>query len=224
MVINVVLGLCLSPLTAIRTVRVDGAPSWDQPRIARILTRLEGVPCALVPRASLESQVLSLPEMRSAHLDRNPLGRAVLHVGYRQAVARLADRRDVGISIEGVIYPSRHLPPDLPTVSLDPGLLRPELGIAVTWPVVAVARLAVRSREISGGKPVSIELGKGSSLCLNMEAGQVNFGSCDDMDAKLAAVIKRLNEDPAYWSKYKVLNVAVASSPSAIPRGVGVQK
>lgn len=223
LVANIVAGLCFSPLTAIRRVRVDGAPDWDAPRLIAIMNGLEGVPCAQVQRSKVESEVLSLPEVRSAHLSRNLFGSAVLQLGYRQAVARLRDHPNVGVSLEGVLYRSEHLAPDLPSIKLDAARDRGTVGIAESWPVVAVARLAVESRELANGQPTWIELGKGSVLCLNMGTGQVNFGSCDDMDAKLAALKRLLSKDPTYLSKVQALNLAVASAPSAIPKGIGVQ-
>jgi cell division protein FtsQ len=223
LILNIAAGLCFSPLTAIRWVRVDGAPSWEEPRLTAIVLKLEGVPCAQVKRTEIESAVLSLPEVRSARLDRNLFGSADLRVGYRQAVARIDGSSGIGLSLEGVMFPSDHLSPDLPTVRLDPEQMHPGLGIAANWPIVAVARLAVKAREIADRKPLVIELGKGSVLCLNMGAGQVNFGSCDDMDAKLTVLKRLLSQDPNYLSRVKTLDLALASAPTAVPKTSGDQ-
>jgi hypothetical protein len=57
-----------------------------------------------------------------------------------------------------------------------------------------------------------------------MGAGQVDFGSCDDMDGKLATLRRILTKNPAYLSRIKSLNLAVASIPAEVPASAQEQK
>jgi cell division septal protein FtsQ len=222
--VNLTLALLFSPLTAIRRVRIEGAPDWDRDRLESLVQGLKGVPCAQINAYRVESDAMQEPQVRSAHFARNLFGSAVLEVGYRQPVAVLAGEPGVAISIEGVPFQSGHLPPDLPVVKIDgegPVGMR---TLAETWPVVSVARLAVKAGIIFRGQSLSIELGKGNSVCLNMGAGQVVLGSCNDIDAKLAALEKLLAQKPALLSEVQSLNLSVPTSPSAVPRSAGVKK
>ena len=221
---NMVLALLFSPLTALRKVRVEGAPDWDQTRLEGLMSRLKGVPCAMINPYRVESDAMQEPQVRSARFARNLFGSAVLEVGYRQPVAVLADERGVAISIEGVPFECRHLPDGLPVVKIDGEKPIGMRTIAETWPVVPVARLAVKASILFRGEPLSIELGKGNAVCLNMGAGQVILGSCNDIDAKLAALEKLLAQKPALLSEVQSLNLSVPTSPSAVPRSAGVKK
>ncbi len=217
---NVIAGLLYSPLTSIRRVRAEGAPRWDEERLASILEPLKGVPCAQIRAAEVESAALSDPEVRSARFDRNLFGSAVLSVGYRQPVAALAGHPNVVLARDGILYRCLHIPAGLPTIRIDAEHPSPDLTLALDWPAVEVARLALRARGLANGRSMAIELGKDGSVCLNMGAGQVDFGSCDDMDAKLAVLRRILSKDPAYLSRVKSLNLAVASAPTAVPAPV----
>jgi hypothetical protein len=224
LVVNVVAALLYSPLTALRRVRIEGAPDWDQDRLQRIADGLQGIPCAQINPHRVESEAMQEPEVRSAHLARNLFGSAALQVGYRQPVASLAGEPGVALSIEGVPFYSRHLPPDLPVVKLDEQSPVGMRLIAESWPVVTVAQLAVKAGDIFKGRSVEIELGKGNTLCLNMGAGQVVFGPCYDVESKLATLQRLLARDPALLTKVQSLNLSVPSLPSSVPKTARAKK
>jgi cell division septal protein FtsQ len=203
--VNVVVGLLWSPLTALREVRIRGAAAWDQARLQMIAESVKGIPCAQVNSHDVESQVLQDSEVKTARFSRNLFGSAVLSVDYREPVAVLDQQPDVALSTDGVTFFSRHLPPNLPVVKIDGENPMGSALIAGSWPVQTVAKLAVQMGAIFKGRSLQIELGKGQVLCLNMGAEQVVFGSCDDIDSKVAALQSQLAKDPQLLDKYQSL-------------------
>ena len=218
LVVNLVAGLLYSQLTVMRRIRVDGAPYWDQQRLTGVVGQLKGVPCAQIDAARVEAQALQNPEVRSAHLSRNLFGSAVLTVGYRRPVARFYNKRDVALTIDGVVYPSSHLPDNLPTVEVADGASTPLLTIAGDWPAAKVARVVLKAEEIDSSKQINVRFGPGSEVCLNMGTGQVILGSCDDIDTKMRVLKERLPADPEYLSRVQALNLTVPSHPSEVPK------
>ena len=116
--VNLAAGVALSPVTAVRRVRVEGAPEADRERLTLLLQSLKGVPCARVDARTVESKALENSELRGASLARTPFGSAVLRVARRVPVARLFGDLDTGLSADGVLYRASQLPKDLPTVNL----------------------------------------------------------------------------------------------------------
>ena len=221
---NLTAALLFSPLTALRKVRVDGAPDWDRDRLQGITEQLKGIPCAQINARRVESDAMQDPQVRSAHFSRNLFGSAVLQVGYRQAVAVLDGEPDVALSIEGVPFHSGHLPPNLPVVKIDGQKPVGIRLIAESWPVLAIAGLAVKATSMFRGQSLEIELGKGNILCLNIGAEQVVFGSCDNVESKLMALQKLLTRYPALLTKVQSVNLSFPSSPSVVAKPAGAKK
>jgi hypothetical protein len=215
---NLAVGLTVSRITAIRSVRVDGATAWDEPRLEGILSELRGVPCAKVNRFHIESRVLENPEVKSASFDRSIFGSALLTVRYRTPAARFFNHDGLALSDEGVIYRSVHLPPNLPAVLLgsgQPGLL---FTLANNWPSGSIAYVAVQVRRFVPAETVRIDYGTGSSLCLNIGTGKAIFGSCEGLDAKLKKLHDKLQTDPDYLSKIDSLNLVDPDNPMVVPK------
>jgi cell division septal protein FtsQ len=218
---NLAAALLYSPLTAIRRVRVVGAPYWDEARLGSILASVQGVPCAQVKAASIESAALAIPDVKSAEFDRNLFGSAVLTLTYRRPAASVAGRPGVALFRDGSVFRSEASLDGLPAVRFDGTELDPNLTLARNWPAEEIARLAKRVKELPRAQEASIELGKDGSVCLNIGAGQVVLGSCDDMDAKLATLQRILDKDPGILARVKSLNLVVASAPSVVPVSPG---
>lgn len=218
LIINVAVGLCASPLTAVRKVRVDGAKDEDRPRIEAILRRLKGEPCGLINKHRIESLVMDDSKLRSARLDRNLFGSAVLTLGYRNPVARFQNHTGMALSSEGVVYRADQLPEDLPTLSLTEDEPKPFLTVSADWPCASIALLAARVREFVPSESILIEYGTGSTLCLNIGTGKAILGSCDSLDLKLAKLRKLLADDPDYLSKIKSVNLVNPETPMIVPK------
>ncbi|HWD38665.1 MAG TPA: hypothetical protein VG944_07435 [Fimbriimonas sp.] len=214
---NVIAGMLYSPLTTVRSVRVDGAPAWDFDRLRTVAEKMKGIPCAQINPRTIESQAMAIPDVRSARLSRNLFGSAVLTVGYRTPIARIEGQKGMVLSIEGVIYHSNAVVSDLPSVKLGPQTSNPLFTIATDWPAADIANLVIKAKRIDPNAPIKIEFDAGNSLCLNMGTGRVVLGSSDDLDEKLQVLTQRLAADPNLLSKIQTLILTVAGNPQIVP-------
>ncbi len=213
---NVVAGLLYSPITRLRHVRVDGALAYDQPRITRVVEALQDVPCAQIGAQKAESDFLTMAEARSASLTRNIFGSAILKVGYRRPVARLTDHPDVGLTIDGVLFPAYSMNEGLPTVTLPKDLTSPALTLANAWEPAKLASLAVKAKQLLPQDLLNIQIGDAGVVYLNIGSGRVVIGSLDDIDAKIQALKDYLAKDPEVLSKVKALNIMRPDHPALI--------
>lgn len=216
---NITAGLLWSPLTSVTKVRVEGAQEADKARLEKIVQGMHDIPCAQIHPRLVESAALELPAMRSATLNRNLFGSAVLSVGYRRPVARVQAAARLGLSIDGVVFPSLEpLSPSLPVVVLPAGRPGVLTTVASTWESAKIANLAVRLQETYPQSLLRIGVVDSGFVWLNMGSGRVALGDCDQLDAKLEILKNYLNRDPSFLSKIEVLNLTSPKSPSATPR------
>ena len=221
---SLVAGALYSPLTAVRKVRVEGAPEADRARLETLLQKLRGVPCAQVNARFLESEALQNPELRSASLSRTPFGSAVLTVRQRVAVARLDKHQGTGLTEDGVLYPSSTSLEGLPTVILPPDYRFIGLTLGNGWRVTDVAHLAVLVRVIESERPVEIDLDKGGRVCLNIDTGRVDLGACEGLDAKVARLLSILRERPDLFQTVQKLILVNIDNPAYVPRPENPQR
>ena len=218
LLVNVVAGVALSPVTAVRRVRVEGAPEADRKRLTDLLQSLKNVPCARVDARSIESRALENPELRGASLARTPFGSAVLRVARREAVARLFGSLDTGLSADGVLYPATELPEDLPTVRLP--LRYPSVGLTLgnAWRTQDVAHLATLVRGLAKTEPARIDLFPGGKVCLNIDSGIVDLGRLERLDEKIDRFRRMFSESPNLFATVKSVNLVRVEAPQFIPR------
>lgn len=216
--INLATGAVYSPVTAVRKVRVEGAPEADRTRLTGILQRLKGVPCMRVDARRIESEALQNSELRSASLSRTPFGSAVLHVARRVAVAQLDRYRGIGLTADGVLYASSVPLDDLPKVILPPKYAWVGLTLGNGWRAVDVARLATLVRAAPSKAPIQIELVQGGRVCLNIDTGRVDLGALADLDAKVARLESILRERPDLFVTVKTLSLVKLDNPAYVPR------
>ncbi len=215
--INIVAGILYSPVTAVRKVRVEGAPKADEIRLTELLQSLRGVPCARVNPRMVESKALENPELQNATLARTPFGSAVLYVSRRIPVAQLQGVR-AGLTLEGVLYPASELPEGLPTIELPPGYPSVGLTLGNGWPIMDVARLATLVRELPAKSPVRIRLVDGGRVCLNIDTGTVVLGDTKGVEAKIAWIDKTLRERPNLFDTVLSINLVDIDAPAYSPR------
>jgi cell division septal protein FtsQ len=211
---NVACAAVNSRITSVRTVEIHGARPDDQPRLAAIVGELQGVPFVRIHWRALETAVLREPSVRAVDFTRNPFGKADLWVAYRKPVARLQNRPNIGLDETGVLFAAPDIPRDLPTLKLPNGGIPTLITQAASWDAVRIARLAVDIRAFPGADGVGIEMDDRGVLCLNMSAGRVVLGSCDDMDKKLSVLKERLSQ----LSQVEELNLTRPDAPAAIPK------
>lgn len=216
LLVNLGAGVAFSPVSAVRHVRVEGAPPSDETRLTGLLQALRGVPCVRVNARDIEARALQNSELRSANLARTPFGSAVLRVARRTPVAKLNDV--TGLSDEGVVYAATVLPPDLPTVVPPPG--EPEVGLTLGngWPSADVAHLATLVRGDGGGKPPQIILVGGGRVCLNIEGGTVDLGRLEGLEAKVARMREILRTRPGLFATVQTLSLVRVDAPAFLPR------
>lgn len=218
LIVNVAAGLAYSPATAVRRVRVEGAPLYDRERLAEILRGLRNVPCARVSGAEIETLAQSEGDVLSADLRRNPFGRATLHVVYRRPVATLEGHPGMMLSDQGVLYAARHIVGPLPKVRLRDEANVPMAILAGVWPSRAAATVCKRAFELGPPEKTVLDVDSSGRLCLNMDSGaQVVFGSSEGLDRKFAEVNRVLKRDPSLLEKGFGVNVTAPEKPVIVP-------
>ncbi len=218
LVVNLVAGALYSPLTAVRKVRVEGAPEADRPRLQTLLQKLRGVPCAQVNARELESEALQNSELISASLSRSPIGSAVLTVHPRTAVAQLDKYQGTGLTEDGVFYSSSTSLEGLPKVILPPDYRFVNLTLGNGWRVTDVAHLATLVQTLKTESPVEIDLDKGGRVCLNIDTGRVDLGACEGLDRKVARLESILRERPDLFKTVQKLILVNIDNPAYVPR------
>lgn len=218
LLINLAVGAVNSRITSVSHVEVIGVPPYDQGRVTEILSRLQGVPYSHVHAHAIETETLRNPAVRSVTFSRNPFGSGRLKVEYRQAVARLASRPNVGLDLEGAVFATPDLPKGLPLVTLPNSGPPTLLTLAANWDSARLAQLAVESRAFAGTDGVSIQVDDGGAVYLSIGQGRVVLGSLEDLDKKLRILRERLRANPMELSQVKELNLTQPDSPAVVPR------
>ncbi|MDR3688605.1 MAG: hypothetical protein P4L46_04440 [Fimbriimonas sp.] len=215
---NVGFGLKYSYITSIVNTRADGVPRYDHDRVEAILTDMHDKPCLSIDPRAIESRVMALQDVDEAELTRNVFGSALLKVRYREPVARLADRPQVALSTDGVLYRSSLDLSALPTLKMPssgPPILIAMMG---SWQPACLAALAVYSRKHYPTSAVGIEVDPRGVVCLNIDSGNVILGSCDDLDSKLKTLESRLQKNPNELMEVKSINLTLPSAPTIVPK------
>ncbi|RYG25290.1 hypothetical protein EON82_07660 [bacterium] len=218
LIVNLFAGILYSPVTAVRKIRVEGAPANDEARLTRLMQSLRGVPCARVNARAIESDALDNPEIRGASLARTPFGSAVLRVARRTAVARLYAAPSIGLSSEGVLYPASELSNDLPLVELPGDYPKVGLTLGNGWRAADVARLATIVNTIPAKGPVRIRVFQGGRLCLNIDSGVVELGDYKRLDEKVKLVSDMLRKQPDFFANIQTVNIVKPEAPMYLDR------
>ena len=220
--VNLAAGVAFSPLTAVRHVRVEGAPISEQDRLVILVQRLRGVPCVRVDARRIEADALQSGELRSANFSRTPFGSAVLKVVRRVPVARLNDA--TALSDEGVAFLTKSSLDALPTVVPPPGSASPNLTLGNEWPSADVAHLAALLTGMGSGRPPQIILVGGGRVCLNMSGGTVDLGRLERVEPKLDRLQEIFRQRPDLFTTVKTLVLVRPESPAYLPRPLPPQK
>ena len=218
LVVNLAAGAVLSPVTAVRRVRVEGAPKADETRLIGLLQALRGVPCARVDVRAIETKALVNSELRGATLSRTPFGSAVLRVSRRLPLARLYARDSMGLSEDGVVFRATDLPADLPWVNLPREAPEIALTLGNGWPAQNVAHLAGLVRGMGSHEPPRIDVKAGGRVCLNIDSSTVDLGRALELDEKVARLRELLRQQPALFVNFQGINLVDVEAPSFQPR------
>ena len=212
--LNLLLGLTLSPVTALQRVRVVGAAGYDQARIRRILGTLLGRPSLRTDRDQVQSAMLENLAVEDADFRTNLFGRGVLRLSYKRPVAALAGQDRTYLSSRGAAFSC----PDAPVlhISVEPPVAVGAVNLAAfgAWRSGLAARMC---ENISGRLPDRVwrlVVSNSGFVTLVPDAGgTVEFGSFDDMDRKIQALDKALSDNPALLAHVRVLNLLSPDAP-----------
>ena len=169
---------------------------------------------------NVESLALNVPEVESASLSRNIFGRGVLTVKYRKPVARVFGAANLAVDVRGDIYRCREVDQSLPAIQFKDGMPEPNSAFAATWPAQAVADLATQvsiDPAFEGLPETRIGVFNSGSLCLNIGAAQVDFGSHYDLDRKFKVLTGLLQNDPTLLERSRTLNLVDPDRPAMVP-------
>lgn len=211
-------GLGFSPLTGLREIRIEGADAEDMPRLTQILQQLRGIPCFRVNTDGVESDVLQLPWIRNATLQRNVFGYGLLRIAYRTPVANISNVPGFALSSEGVMFPCRHLGGFLPAIQFANGAPKPSLTLAADWEPRGVAEVAIQARLLEPAQAESILVTQRGTVCLNIGTGHVVLGSCERLDAKFSALRDQLSKNRSLLAEVQELNLTVPEKIAYRPR------
>ncbi|MBX3119076.1 MAG: hypothetical protein KF784_08430 [Fimbriimonadaceae bacterium] len=216
--LSIAIGLALSPLTSIRTVRIEGAYEYEKVRLDSISAKFRGRPALTVNPWSVESQVLKNPAVRLAHFRRNIFGRATLELEYRKPVGELEGVSGAFIDSEGQVF---ELPYafSVPKVSLPESVKDPSFTVLRAWNAKELADVCKRVGASDIGDEVSIVLDSSGTVCLNTGSStQIWLGDMSRLDDKFRVLDEQLKENPDLLRRSREIRLTNPDRPVYVPR------
>ncbi len=223
---NVAAGFVWSPSTAVRRVRVRGAPESVRPQLQRILSELRAIPIGQVDPRGIETAIQRLPGVDECRFSRNVFGSGSLQVRFERPVASLAGTLRRGLGERGTILTltvgSGRV---TPVLAAPPMAYRPSLALCMPWRPAAIADLAAKLKMFAPNVVSHVEITSSGSVSFTFENGpMVRLGAADDIDVKFAKVRELLDENPRLLSEVSEINVAAPNRPALVPSRRGSQR
>jgi hypothetical protein len=216
--LNVVVGLAFSPVTGSRLVRVVGARAEDEPRIAKFLRAFEETPYSRVNEAQVATLALEDRSVERASFRTNVFGRGVLDLSYRRPVARVEGTEALYLSSRGALFTGT---PDAAVKVLlsAPGAVpQPNLSVFSSWRSGVAAQMCDNIAERLPDRTWRMVVSASGFVSLESEGeGTVEFGSFEDADEKVQALVEVLQEDPERLSNVRKLVLTSPSNPVIVP-------
>jgi hypothetical protein len=204
-------GLWLSDITRIQIVRVDAKELADQPRIERILEKIEGKPALRVRPHEIESFVDRNPQVRMSTFYRNAFGRARLKVDYRQPVATYGASQEV--DEDGEIFASLPgTPPNL-AIQANVQVMTAYLTICDPSPLRIAARLAKKLQVLVPELAGNIAFDARGGISFNSGDLLVEFGDGGRLQDKVDLLRKALDQHPELLEHKARLNLVDPDNP-----------
>lgn len=216
--LNIALGVALSPLTSIRTVRIEGAYPYEKSRLDSIAAKFRGRPALTVNPWDVESQALKNPSIKLARFKRNIFGRATLELEYREPVAELEGHKGVYMDAEGQLF---ELPYAfvVPKVEVPDSVRSQGFTVLRAWNARELANVCKRVGESRLGDRVSIVLDSSGTVCLNTGSGtQIWLGDMSRLDDKFQTLDEQLSANPSLLSQAKEIRLTNPDRPVYVPR------
>lgn len=219
--LNVTIGVFASPVTAIRTVRIDGAEKANESYLRSVARSVRGVPALQINPHAVESKVLATSSIQTATFSRNIFGRATLRVAYRTPIARIEGQPYLFLSDSGVLFKSVSIKPDgLPRVKVFREALDANLTLAAPWPMARLAWLVEEAKKEGFGQAPTVEIGADGAVSLreNESGVVVRLGAPYELDQKLAKWKELLSADPNLFRKVRSVNLVEPTRPTIVPK------
>ena len=217
-VVNVAVGVWASPLTAVRRVRVIGAPPSAQARIEQTIQTLKGRPLVRVNWTALRYRLGLSSDVLSVSVLPNIFGRAVVKVGLRAPVAKIANS-ELFLDKTGTVFTTSNEPVGLPILQPPPRAFATNTMVVGSWECGLLAQLC----QILVAQMPNVEWNVAVSdlgvISLQAESGaEVVMGSSNDLPQKVEKLKTLLEEKPDLLKRVRQLNLTSPDTP-AIDRG-----
>lgn len=218
--INLAAGAWLSPITAVRTLRIEGVSEAQKGTFVRYAQLLKGRPALNVNPRELESTIMKDPAVENVDFRRSPFGSAKIRVFFRLPIARITGGGGTVLSSDGVLYKVDTQSLSLPVIELHPSSLAPTLTLLGPLPGRNIARLIQGLPPKLSKKGLKVIVDSEGAVCLNItQAARIVWGSADRLEEKLKALESLLSERPNLLENVKELNLTEPSRPAFKPLG-----
>jgi cell division septal protein FtsQ len=187
-------GIVASPLTSPRVVRVSGAAKHQQESIRAALRSLGAKPSLLIDTGALQTQLLRLPDLKSASFRSNVFGRDRLALQCRQPVALISDKLAVD-EAANVFWMGSRMPPNL-HISSNVKDFSTIITISDASPLNRLCRVAKKIKESLPKVVGTLEIDDKERIRLRIEGLVVEFGDTSDLDKKIDILDRALKENP----------------------------
>jgi len=219
LLINVAVGLAVSPATACRKLRVVGAIEADRASIITHAQILRNVPCLRVNRNQLESLVLASEDVWDAKFTANLFGSGVLNLKNREAAAKVFETKSLYLSTKGDLFMSRAEQPALPEISVPKDVVGANLCLCSGW---ESAKLAYLCSLLGTQLPnlywnVAVDA-RGVIFLSGRTGGKVALGSSENLDEKVDRLRKVLDTQPDLLESVRELNLTSPAHPFFTPK------
>jgi hypothetical protein len=213
-VLNVAIGLMFSPVTGSRLVRVVGAHPGDQARVAGFLKAFVDKPYVRVNEAQVCTLALENRAVERAEFRTNPFGRGVLDLTYKRPVARIEGSEGLYLSSRGSLFMAD---PSLPVrIDLVAQTATPQTNLSVfsSWRPGVAAWMCENIGERLPDRTWRMVVSAGGFVSLDPESGgTVEFGSFEDAEEKVQALVEILQDEPDLLSTVSKLVLTSPSNP-----------
>lgn len=215
-VLNVCAGWWLSPLTAVRKVRVTGAAVSDRARIQNVLQSWRDVPFARLNVNAVEARLGSRALVNSATFNPNILGRAFVVVQNRVPLARIQNSKAC-LDRHGVVFLPDEMPESLLQVDTPNRGLLPNAGLCGPWLSSKTAILCELMKAQVPNVSALVEVGSRGGLSFQTESGaEVVLGSSESLPQKIEKLRSLLEEKPDLLNSVRQLNLTYPGSPVVV--------
>ncbi len=216
--LHLLIGLYFSPVTGARTVRVTGAPGYDQQRIRSFLMSLKDSPFMRVNRSRIQSLALDNMAVERAEYRANLFGRGVLELVYRRPVAKVAGTEGLYLSGRGSVFSLKGEVPVKVTVEPPFPVGQRNLSVFSSWRSGVAARMCENIGERLPEKEWRLVVSRTGFVDLVPDVGgTVEFGSFKDADLKVQALEDILRDDPGLLGRVSKLILSSPSNPVKVP-------